>query len=112
MRVPQESAKDFPRVMRQVHRVEEGGHRMAEHLWPVVRFEYSDARTPIDVAVPLTEPPLAVRVLDLVDQDRANPTRRSGVALQWTWRSGVVRVSDVDVPTAANTYDVTIELVR
>lgn len=112
MRVPQETSADFARTMRQVHRVEEDGHRMAEHLWPVLTFEYQDARAPIDVATPLTEPPLAVRVLDMRDQDRALPSRYGGRAITWVWRSGAVRVLDVDVPTSANTYDVTIELVR
>lgn len=109
---PDETAATFARSVRQILRVEEVGLRWSENVCIVRRFRYTDAATGLLVAVPMTEPPLAVRVLDLVDVDRSRPTRYGGRAIAWEWRAGAIRVVDVDLPTGSETYDVTIEIVR
>lgn len=102
----------FLRDVRQILRVDEVGLRWGENVCHVRTFRYTDASTGLLVAVPLTSPPLAVRVLDLVDVDRGYPTRYGGRAIAWEWRAGAIKVVDVDLPFGSYTYDVTIEILR
>ncbi len=112
MRLVDETGATFLRDVRQILRVEEIGLRVRDQLCEVITFEYSDARAPIDVAVSTTDAPLAVWCLDVVDTDRTLPGRMSGRTIDWSWRSGSVRVTDVDVPATANTYYVTVGILR
>lgn len=71
-------------------------------------FRYLTARMPIDVKVSAIDRPLGVRVVRA--RNRTTDAVESGSRIRWKWGRTTIHVEDIDVSSATDEYDVTIEI--
>lgn len=112
MKVRDENDKRFGRDVQNVLRSEEVGIRHADQIGPVLELEYLDSRAPVRVKTSLRETPSRVSVL--LAKDLTDPTQgfTSDARVRWSWTAGDLSILDIDVPTPANTYLVTLGVWR
>jgi len=98
--------------IQQILTAQEIGIRWGDNVGPVVTFDYRAALCPIEVLVPLREPPLAVAWCSCQDVNVPSSGIEGNARVRWSWLAGAIRIHNIDVTNTSHTYKVTLGILK